>query len=183
MSPRCTQRHCTLYVVCHLSTNARAVKRCLWLVRCCAAKQRACIPECRHMQALDGPGYHSSDWQQDSSDWQPPTSTGGSRSDTAAGLPEEEEAGVEHGAPPHSYLIAHSISKQHNLGMIARSATAFGVHEVCHARQAGAGAGVTRACCAVAVLQRLETTGGCPSMHSHMRGPPVRASLSSSLPS
>ncbi len=29
------------------------------------------------------------------------------------------------------YIIVHNVSKRHNLGMIARSATAFGVAEVC----------------------------------------------------
>ncbi|KAG2440631.1 hypothetical protein HYH02_010210 [Chlamydomonas schloesseri] len=32
---------------------------------------------------------------------------------------------------PASYIITHSVSKRHNIGTIVRSATAFGVKEVC----------------------------------------------------
>jgi len=34
-------------------------------------------------------------------------------------------------AAPGCYLIVHNVSKRHNVGMIIRSATAFGVTEVC----------------------------------------------------
>ena len=46
---------------------------------------------------------------------------------TASG---ECEARREQGGPPPCYVIIHNVSKRHNLGMIARSATAFGVAEV-----------------------------------------------------
>ncbi|MEW5299775.1 MAG: hypothetical protein WDW38_010889 [Sanguina aurantia] len=34
-------------------------------------------------------------------------------------------------SPPACFIISHSISKKHNLGTVARSATAFGVKEFC----------------------------------------------------
>ena len=57
-----------------------------------------------------------------------------------SGMPDQNmaEASVDRKVPtqePHSqlpcYIIVHNVSKRHNLGMIARSATAFGVAEVC----------------------------------------------------
>mmetsp|Transcript_29672 Transcript_29672/g.87828 ORF Transcript_29672/g.87828 Transcript_29672/m.87828 type:complete len:187 (-) Transcript_29672:771-1331(-) len=33
--------------------------------------------------------------------------------------------------PPASFVIAHSVAKRHNVGTIARCATAFGVKQVC----------------------------------------------------
>ena len=48
----------------------------------------------------------------------------------AAAAPGECEARREQGGPLPCYVIIHNVSKRHNLGMIARSATAFGVAEV-----------------------------------------------------
>jgi hypothetical protein len=112
------------------------------------------------MHAENGSGHTTSEWQ-------PAADRGGSSPDTSAVLPDELEAGGQLGAPPHSYLIAHSVSKQHNLGMIARSATAFGVHEVRRTRQAGAGAGPRPRAWGVTAPDASATELGCSSLRAH----------------
>ena len=144
-------------IVCRLSGGAvRRGKGLVQLVRrdVTTTWQRQ-FAGCRHMHAENGPGHTVSSAQ-------PAADGGGSSPDTAAGLPDELEAGGQLGAPPHSYLIAHSINKQHNLGMIARSATAFGVREVRRTRQAGAGAGP-----GVTAPDASATERGCSSLRAH----------------
>ena len=55
---------------------------------------------------------------------------------TAAGAGSSEDAvagssGKLHHRSPPCYLIVYNITKRHNIGNIARSATAFGVAQVC----------------------------------------------------
>ena len=48
-----------------------------------------------------------------------------------AGAGAGERAGAGAGAAPESYLIVHNVAKKHNVGTLARCATALGVREVC----------------------------------------------------
>ena len=48
-----------------------------------------------------------------------------------AGAGAGERAGAGAGAAPESYLIVHNVVKKHNVGTLARCATALGVREVC----------------------------------------------------
>ncbi|KAG1678029.1 hypothetical protein FOA52_000825 [Chlamydomonas sp. UWO 241] len=45
--------------------------------------------------------------------------------------PVEQKTPPPGNAPPASFVITHSVSKRHNVGTIARCATAFGVKKVC----------------------------------------------------
>jgi len=51
--------------------------------------------------------------------------------DTAAGRSEDEPGRDRGASPPECYFIVHNIAKKHNVGTLARCATAFGIKSVC----------------------------------------------------
>lgn len=42
-----------------------------------------------------------------------------------------EEAACSSSGPPECYIIVHNVAKKHNIGTLARSATAFGTAKIC----------------------------------------------------
>ena len=55
--------------------------------------------------------------------------------DTSSSCDPHHSSHAPDGGKPSSFVIVHSVSKRHNIGTIARCATAFGVKEVCHCHE------------------------------------------------